>query len=304
MCRWNEAGNLGMATVEISNPSRLGGVLEYNTRDGRMEVGYLIHPDLWGRGYATEALKAAIQAWWEGYEADRPPEGMADELYAVTHTGNVPSYRVLTKCGFEKTEDFQDEHGPGEPQHAGTDTHGSRAAAVLSTAVRSMPEPSPQLIPDQPPAQSQSPRLNNSTKLLIGGSIFFALSALITRRSLSRRRIASIPPYYTSATNHKPPVNGAMEALEALNIASINVVSLAMLGVGGAMHAFEINTLDDLRRKVRGGLGADGSGRSEQQVEEELEEWVVTVLNRKAEKEKTGQRTGDQGATNERGKER
>ncbi|KMP02467.1 hypothetical protein CIHG_06477 [Coccidioides immitis H538.4] len=142
---------------------------------------------------------------------------------------------------------------------------------------------------DNPPPQSptqQSSRISNSTKLLVGGSLFFVLSALITRRSLARRRLATIPPYYTSATNHKPPVNGAMEALEALNIATINVASLAMIGVGGAMHAFDINGMDDLRRKIRGGLGVDGTGRSEKEVEEELEEWVVSVLNRKTEKEK------------------
>lgn len=156
----------------------------------------------------------------------------------------------------------------------------------------------------QQPSLQRPARLNNSTKLLIGGSVFFLLSTLITRRSLSRRRLATIPPYYTSATNHKPPVNGAMEALEALNIATINVASLAMIGVGTAMHMFDINTLDDLRRKVRGGLGVDGTGRSEQQVEEELEEWVVTVLNRKADKEKKGESGLDKSWNNERGKER
>lgn len=69
------------------------------------------------------------------------------------------------------------------------------------------------------------------------------------------------------------------------------------------MYAFDINTMEDLRRKVRGGLGVDGSGRSEQDVEEELEEWVVTVMGRKAEKEKKG-REGEREYVNERGKDR
>lgn len=49
---------------------------------------------------------------------------------------------------------------------------------------------------------------------------------------------------------------------------------------------FDINHLDDLQRLVRGRLGVDGTGRSEQEVEEQFEEWLATVLDRKAEKEK------------------
>lgn len=44
--------------------------------------------------------------------------------------------------------------------------------------------------------------------------------------------------------------------------------------------------MDDLRRKVRGGMGVDGSGRSEADVEEEMEEWLATVLSRKEEKQR------------------
>ncbi|KLJ13853.1 hypothetical protein EMPG_11235 [Blastomyces silverae] len=150
---------------------------------------------------------------------------------------------------------------------------------------------------------SKKSRIPNSTKLLVGGTAFLILSSLITRRALLRKRISSLPPTYTSAPFHQPPVNGALEALEALNIATINVASVAMMGVGVGMYAFDINTMEDLRRKVRGGLGIDGTGRSEQDVEEELEEWVVTVMNRKTEKEKKGVAV-EREHVNERGKER
>lgn len=81
---------------------------------------------------------------------------------------------------------------------------------------------------------------------------------------------------------HKPYVNGAMEAFEALNIATINVVSLAMLGVGGTMYALDVNTIDDLRRLMRRGMGIEGTpGPSDRQLEEELEEWLATVLDKK-----------------------
>jgi hypothetical protein len=98
-----------------------------------------------------------------------------------------------------------------------------------------------------------------------------------------------------------------MEALEALNIATINVASVSMVAVGAGMYAFDINTLDDLRRKVRGGLGADGTGRSEQEVEEEWEEWVAEKLSRKKGREEKRRHEGipaEIQRLNERGKER
>ncbi|KAL1954890.1 hypothetical protein VTO42DRAFT_479 [Malbranchea cinnamomea] len=184
------------------------------------------------------------------------------------------------------------------------------------------------------PQSQQTSGLRNSVKLVLGGSVFFAFSVVITRRALARRRIAStltattthspIPPNAAHPHAHPQPhaqaaaegagagahprVSGPMEALEALNIATINVASLAMIGVGAGMYLFDIETLEDLRRKVRGGLGADGTGRSEQEVEEEWEEWIASRLARKEEREERRRRegyiTGEVKWVNERGKER
>ncbi len=66
-----------------------------------------------------------------------------------------------------------------------------------------------------------------------------------------------------------------------------------MMVVGGLGWALDISGLEDLRRLVRGGLGVDGSGRDESEVEEEWEEWLAGVLKRKEEKEK--KRRGDGG---------
>lgn len=62
------------------------------------------------------------------------------------------------------------------------------------------------------------------------------------------------------------------------------------------MYGFGIETLDDMRKMVRGGLGVDGTGRSEQELEEELEEWVVGVMGRTERKE-----TGKEDASEMRG---
>lgn len=131
----------------------------------------------------------------------------------------------------------------------------------------------------------------NRNKVIFGaGLAFFAFSLLITRRSFARRRLASNPAFYTNAPAHHEQqaakVNGAMEAFEALNIATVNVLSVAMMATGGAMWYLDINSMADARKMLRGGLGVDGTGRSEQQAEEEFEEWMATTLARKEHKGK------------------
>jgi hypothetical protein len=156
-----------------------------------------------------------------------------------------------------------------------------------------------QRVPDSAPRSRLT--LTPSLKLLLGGVGFFLCASIITRRALRRRRLVAMPPFYTgSAYHHQPRVNGAIEAVEALNLATINVVSLAMVAVGGTMYALDVNSIDDVRRLVRGGAGVDGTGRTEGDLEQELEEWVASVLDRK-ERRKETDRTK---FANERGKER
>lgn len=81
-----------------------------------------------------------------------------------------------------------------------------------------------------------------------------------------------------------------MEALEALNIATINVLSLGMMTVGGLLYAFDISSVEDLRRNVQRSLGVDGI-RTDQEAEEEIEELFNSILDRKLRKEKRGKET-------------
>jgi hypothetical protein len=158
-----------------------------------------------------------------------------------------------------------------------------------------MPKPEAEQItqPQSPPSSSTRPRPHKNAMLFLGGVTFMALSTLVTRRSLARKYRATLPPFYTASTRHKPAVDGATEALEALSIATVNVVSVAMMAGGAALWYFDINSLADMRRKIRGGLGVAGDGQSEQEAEEEMEEWLATVLARKEDKER--RRKGDGG---------
>lgn len=57
----------------------------------RAATGYVFARDAWGKGYATEALRAM---------ADLAPRLGVIRLYALCHTDHRASWRVLEKCGF------------------------------------------------------------------------------------------------------------------------------------------------------------------------------------------------------------
>lgn len=81
-------------------------------------------------------------------------------------------------------------------------------------------------------------------------------------------------------------MSGAVEAVEALSIATVNVLSVTMMATGGALWYLDINSMAEARRLIRGGLGVDGTGRTEEQAEEEFEEWMASTLARKDQKGK------------------
>ena len=66
-----------------------------------MELGWVIHPDYWGQGDATEAVRAAVKALHgEGFRC----------VYAGAFTENPASLRVMQKAGMtlmDKTEDLE-----------------------------------------------------------------------------------------------------------------------------------------------------------------------------------------------------
>lgn len=161
-----------------------------------------------------------------------------------------------------------------------------------------MPETSGEALPratSVPESQSSafSKRSLRQLGLFFGGALFFTYAQVITRRSLVRRYKSIIPKFYQPSNRPNADVNGAMEAFEALTIATVNVSSVGMMFTGGALWAFDISSLDDMRRKIRGSLGVEGEGR-ENAAEQEMEEWLATVLARKDEKEKRKKDTKEQ----------
>lgn len=143
----------------------------------------------------------------------------------------------------------------------------------------------PELLPYQTPRPSLES--NTNLKLLFGGMTFFALSVLVTKRAFNKKRIACIPSFYTSSTYHQPHSNSAMDAFEALNLATLNVISFGIMAGGAAGYALNINNIEDMRKFVRAGLqgGSDTPVKSDEELEQDVTEWVSKVLGDKFEKQ-------------------
>ena len=59
------------------------------------EIGFILHPDYWGRGLAAEALKAVIKSAFESLALD--------EIVSDVDPRNVASLALLKKHGFRET---------------------------------------------------------------------------------------------------------------------------------------------------------------------------------------------------------
>lgn len=145
-------------------------------------------------------------------------------------------------------------------------------------------------------AESQSSLFSQRSRRQLGlffaGAGFFAVSSLITRRSLVRKYQSTIPKFYQPSNRPGYTVNGGLEALEALNIATINVLSLAMMATGGLLYAFDISSIDDLRRNVRTKIGVDPS-QTDKEAEKEIEALFTSFLHKQLKTEKNSPESKD-----------
>ncbi|MEV8345594.1 GNAT family N-acetyltransferase [Streptomyces niveus] len=67
---------------------------------GEVEIGYLLLPEAWGRGYAAEACAAALD-WLADTLPGRP-------VVLCTQTANSRSVRLAEKLGFTEVERFEE----------------------------------------------------------------------------------------------------------------------------------------------------------------------------------------------------
>ena len=89
-------GHWAVMTLEEGQLAGWNG-LEYLPDTDETEVGYLLGRAYRGKGYATEAAWAAVQF---GFEA----AGL-ESIIGLVHKDNLPSIRVLEKCGLHFVDD-------------------------------------------------------------------------------------------------------------------------------------------------------------------------------------------------------
>ncbi|KAI1272183.1 acetyltransferase domain-containing protein [Xylaria sp. FL0933] len=114
--------NPGIYLADSGEMIGLGGVFSTESEIGWPEVGYMIRQEHWGKGYATEFLRAFGRAWWSlpregvevavdglsvgGGEGRENGEGEGKEvpemLCAIVEDTNRGSLRVMEKAGFRR----------------------------------------------------------------------------------------------------------------------------------------------------------------------------------------------------------
>lgn len=82
-----------------NNQSLIGFINDVSIEDDVIELGYVIHPSFHNRGYATEALRAAIEDLFQ--------KGFG-EVIAGAFSDNTASLRVMEKCGMQRIDKEED----------------------------------------------------------------------------------------------------------------------------------------------------------------------------------------------------
>lgn len=72
-----------------------------------LEIGWTLHPDVWGKGYATEAGRASIEWAFDNHDVD--------ELVSVILPDNTASQAVARRLGFVWREERLLPHFPSMP---------------------------------------------------------------------------------------------------------------------------------------------------------------------------------------------
>ncbi|WYZ39184.1 hypothetical protein EsH8_III_001098 [Colletotrichum jinshuiense] len=134
----------------------------------------------------------------------------------------------------------------------------------------------------QPASSLFASRAGKQLGLFFAGAGFFLFSTMITRRAVTRKQLAAFPKFYQPS--HSPAgkqgnPEGSLIALEALNLATLNVVSFAIMMTGGTAWAFDISSVQDLRYMARRSIQG-AAGQTDEAAEREFEEWAAKVLTK------------------------
>jgi len=88
---WTDDG-FGFWIFRDQSSTNIGhaGLFRSPREPGEVEVGYVIKPAYWGRGFATEMTLLALRIGFEELRLER--------IIAIAQASNAPSRRVMEKC--------------------------------------------------------------------------------------------------------------------------------------------------------------------------------------------------------------
>ncbi|KAK4165764.1 hypothetical protein QBC43DRAFT_315129 [Cladorrhinum sp. PSN259] len=167
---------------------------------------------------------------------------------------------------------------PGPSQTHPADLVPATAPAPAPTS----PSRQPEKLEERPPYPPvTSPRSLKQLTLFFGGATFLVLSIALTRRRINMHQKLSKLKLFDM--NHAPskeqrPAKDPFVAVEALNLATLNVMSAAIMVTGGISWALDCSTVDDFRRITRQRLVGKQDGVLDIEAEREVAEWVAKTL--------------------------
>ncbi|KAL2149897.1 hypothetical protein VTH82DRAFT_7573 [Thermothelomyces myriococcoides] len=150
-----------------------------------------------------------------------------------------------------------------------------------------------------------SARSLRQLSFFLGGAGFFYFSVMLSRRAVTRHRLASRLKYYESnnmATGwgllkdeellrtmprHRDP----LVALEALSLATLNTAAFAVMAAGGVSWGLDISSLDDLKRYARR-KAVQFRGERDEAAEREVAEWLMKTFGIEEKKRPGGKEEG------------
>lgn len=97
-------------TIRLRDNAEAIGVTGLALQQGLAEVGYLLLPQFYGQGYASESLKALITWAQNTHNIQR--------FSATVTAGNIGSEKVLQKCGFSLYKTVPDAYQIGGKRYA------------------------------------------------------------------------------------------------------------------------------------------------------------------------------------------
>ncbi|HJD98001.1 GNAT family N-acetyltransferase [Mailhella massiliensis] len=102
----------GLWALDIPGLTPFAGFVGLNVpafKPSLVEIGWRLHKDFWGQGFATEAAALAMEAGFSLFQLK--------EICSFTATLNTPSERVMQRLGMEHRPEDDFDHPALPPEH-------------------------------------------------------------------------------------------------------------------------------------------------------------------------------------------